>query len=611
MEENNSRKRVRKPDRRKSRSDRKSKKRRYHGNQYTKIHNVNADSREADSDSHVNNNVNSTASSSVPVSIDSTLVSSVPVHDYDPDFHVNIVPASSSHHDDLPPLLTTTTTTPTPTVSEKKVGGNMDSYIVKKRNEFIDNEIMDMEILAEMFNILCCPECKNSGIKLQKDKRYGLATKCKLLCTTCCYEKIFWTSRKVERKEGENRGKAFEVNQRLTYSMRSIGVGLKGSETFLSLMNLPPPVHTTVHDKNVRSLNVAVKSVATDAMMDACEEIRHAAPTDITETSVSCDGTWQKRGHVSLNGAVAVLSTVTGKVLDIEVMSRYCNKCTFNEKRKYTDPDKYAKFKTSHVCMVNHKGSAPAMERDGTVNIFQRSMSTRNLQYTTFVGDGDTKSFTAIENMYPGKTVVKHECVGHVQKRFGKRLRELKKNVKGLGGLNRLTEGIIDKFQLYYGIAIRQSAGKGVEGMKKAIWGGFFHVASSKDQHWHDHCEPGPDSWCKYQVDIAKGTKTYTPGRGIPLDVIKHVKPILQDLTKDELLMKCLHGKTQNQNESFNGMVWNRAPKGTYIGLPQLEIAVHDAISHFNMGSKAAILVLERLGIRPGNNTISGCARRI
>ena len=70
--------------------------------------------------------------------------------------------------------------------------------------------------------------------------------------TACCYENIFWTSRKVERKEGENRGKAFKVNQQLTYSMQSIGVGLKGSAIFLALMNLPPPFHTTVQEKNVR-----------------------------------------------------------------------------------------------------------------------------------------------------------------------------------------------------------------------------------------------------------------------------------------------------------------------------------------------------------------------
>ena len=34
--------------------------------------------------------------------------------------------------------------------------------------------------------------------------------------------------------------------------------------------------------------------------------------------------------------------------------------------------------------------------------------------------------------------------------------------------------------------------------------------------------------------------------------------PVYNDLTKAELLMKCLHGKTQNANETFRGMIWNR-----------------------------------------------------
>ena len=60
------------------------------------------------------------------------------------------------------------------------------------------------------------------------------------------------------------------------------------------------------------------------------------------------------------------------------------------------------------------------------------------------------------------------------------------------------------------------------------------------------------------------------------------------------LLEKCLHGLSQNRNESFNGTIWNRIPKGTYVGLRQLEIGVYDAIAHFNIGSEAAILVYEK-----------------
>lgn len=59
-----------------------------------------------------------------------------------------------------------------------------------------------------------------------------------------------------------------------------------------------------------------------------------------------------------------------------------------------------------------------------------------------------------------GDTVIieKLECIGHVQKRMGSRLRTLKRKMKGtkledgkvLGGRHRLTDYKIDKFQNYY-----------------------------------------------------------------------------------------------------------------------------------------------------------------
>ena len=87
--------------------------------------------------------------------------------------------------------------------------------------------------------------------------------------------------------------------------------------------------------------------------------------------------------------------------------------------------------------------------------------------------DGDSKTFPAIENVYmtcnyPRK-VLKRECVGHVQKRVGNRLRKLKKRVHGLGGKGKLTEAIIDRLQNYYGIAIRSNKGD-IAGMKTAIY---------------------------------------------------------------------------------------------------------------------------------------------
>ena len=46
-----------------------------------------------------------------------------------------------------------------------------------------------MGILSEIVACLACPECKHVGIELLHEKRFGLATKCKMLCGNCIYEK--------------------------------------------------------------------------------------------------------------------------------------------------------------------------------------------------------------------------------------------------------------------------------------------------------------------------------------------------------------------------------------------------------------------------------------
>ena len=37
-------------------------------------------------------------------------------------------------------------------------------------------------------------------------------------------------------------------------------------------------------------------------------------------------------------------------------------------------------------------------------------------------------------------------------------------------------------------------------------------------------------------------------------------------------------------------MIWNRVPKGTYVGFRQFGIGVRDAVSHFNVGNVATTL---------------------
>jgi hypothetical protein len=57
-----------------------------------------------------------------------------------------------------------------------------------------------------------------------------------------------------------------------------------------------------------------------------------------------------------------------------------------------------------------------------------------------------------------------------------------------------------------------------------------------------------------------------------------------------------LDGKTQNQNESLNGMIWNRLPKRIFVGGNVLQLGVYDAVAHFNMGSRASVDILQQDG---------------
>jgi hypothetical protein len=74
----------------------------------------------------------------------------------------------------------------------------------------------------------------------------------------------------------------------------------------------------------------------------------------------------------------------------------------------------------------------------------------------------------------------------------------------------------------------------------------------------------------------------------LPDDIIKLIKPIVLRLGSNELLSKCLDGKTQNQNKSINGMIWKRIPKNIFVRFDVLEFGIYDAVAHFNISAEAA-----------------------
>lgn len=124
-----------------------------------------------------------------------------------------------------------------------------------------------------------------------------------------------------------------------------------------------------------------------------------------------------------MHGCVTAISMETGKVLDVEPLSKVCKPCKKHEHDGDTVESRLWKAEHAPNCKANFTGSAAAMESEGAKQIFNRSVSTRKLhimKYNEFYGD--SKSFNTVENIYKeeyGVVVVKKECVGHVQKRLG------------------------------------------------------------------------------------------------------------------------------------------------------------------------------------------------
>ncbi|GFW73199.1 uncharacterized protein TNCV_484251 [Trichonephila clavipes] len=265
---------------------------------------------------------------------------------------------------------------------------------------------------------------------------------------------------------------------------------VRAMTTFCGVMDFPPPVAEKSYNNIINKLQLCSKEVAEASMQSAALEEATLTNSDII---ISGDGTWKTHGYSSRVGVCAVIGDKTGKCIDAEVMSSFCKGCDSWKRRKGSPA--YKKWKILHVkeCLKNHNGSAGMMETVGMVRIFQRSLSHRSVRYTSYIGDGDSKTFSSITASNPyGEdiTVSKIECVGHVQKRMGTRLRKLKQmssklsDGKSIGGKGRLTDRMIDLITTYYGNAIRQNK-TCLSDMRKAVWAVYFHIRSSDEEN---HC---------------------------------------------------------------------------------------------------------------------------
>lgn len=81
------------------------------------------------------------------------------------------------------------------------------------------------------------------------------------------------------------------------------------------------------------------------------------------------------------------------------------------------------------MCTKNYIGSSRGMEIAGAVQVFKNSID-RGVRYVKYLGDGDSNGLKKVTDDKPygeNVSVEKLECVNHVKKRMGSRLKALEK----------------------------------------------------------------------------------------------------------------------------------------------------------------------------------------
>ena len=84
-------------------------------------------------------------------------------------------------------------------------------------------------------------------------------------------------------------------------------------------MNISPPMSpktfSDIQDNNVIPSYIKATEVN---MEKAADELRSGKKDEIINTTISTDGSWQRRGFSSLNGLVTVIANDIGKCIDCQ-----------------------------------------------------------------------------------------------------------------------------------------------------------------------------------------------------------------------------------------------------------------------------------------------------
>ena len=144
------------------------------------------------------------------------------------------------------------------------------------------------------------------------------------------------------------------------------------------------------------------------------------------------------------------------------------------------------------------------MEPEAARIIWNRSVDKHQLCYSTFIGDGDSKSYQQVVNMdpYPLVQIHKEECLSHVSKRIKKTLCRINKSTKHRTySQYKLVESKAEYVSSSFSTTILQHRGKTPKQMAKGLDILLSHISS-------DHNTCPENSWWRWRKTATSSQPT-------------------------------------------------------------------------------------------------------
>ena len=166
-------------------------------------------------------------------------------------------------------------------------------------------------VFTALSDILICRNCRQD-VRFTETGIRGLGFKLVVNCQCA--------SKQIQSGPYVNTG--FEINCRIVFIMRLLGVGREGLNLFCNYMDIGLGISEDTYNSIYNHIHAAAKKVfeycCRKAVADEkIENENHERPSQ--NFKVSGDGSWKKRGFKSLYGVTTLIAHYSGKVIDIDV----------------------------------------------------------------------------------------------------------------------------------------------------------------------------------------------------------------------------------------------------------------------------------------------------